>query len=88
MFEIKVNLQENFTDLVKVISINSDIIINNSIINNSYDKFEMNQTAVSKLYETLLCRLEIMRVKSENLSLTDKYEFFRFLPIKRVETVL
>jgi BRCA1-associated protein len=24
-----------------------------------------------------------MRVKSENISLTDKYEFFRFLPIKR-----
>ena len=27
--------------------------------------------------------LQIMRVKSENISLTDRYEFFRFLPITR-----
>ncbi len=37
--------------------------------------------------ETLYGRLQIMRVKSDNLSLTDKYEFFRFMPIKRGELV-
>jgi hypothetical protein len=33
--------------------------------------------------ETLSGFLQIMRLKSENISLTDKYEFFRFLPINR-----
>ncbi len=34
-------------------------------------------------FETFTGHIQIMRVKSENISLTDKYEFFRFLPIKR-----
>ncbi len=35
------------------------------------------------LFETISGHSQLMRVKSENISLTDKYEFFRFLPIKR-----
>jgi len=40
------------------------------------------------LYETITGKLQIMRVKSENISLTDKYDFFRFLPIKRNNIVI
>lgn len=89
MFEIKITLSNE--NKSRVLDSNSEEIIKIPLKNSEndikYDNIEIS-TALEKVnepnwFDTFTGHIQIMRVKSENISLTDKYEFFRFLPIKR-----
>jgi hypothetical protein len=79
MFEIKITLNLSKENKNKIISQTNEEIINPTKLTHLCSD--------NTLYETISGHLQIMRVKSENISLTDKYEFFRFLPILRSNIV-
>ena len=72
MFELKILLEKN--EKLRKLSLNSENFISKNIIT-------LKET--SDKSETLYAEVKIFRAKTENLSLTEKYEFFRFLPINR-----
>jgi hypothetical protein len=47
------------------------------------NEFQNNLKQETKQYEIITAKLKLFRTTSENISLTDKCEFFRFLPIQR-----
>lgn len=88
MFELRIRIDNSKKTNFKIVNPKTEEIKErtsqiDSLSVNYYD----NNSLKESLYETFIGSLQIMRVKSENISLTDKYEFFRFLPIKRGETV-
>lgn len=84
MFEIKITLTSSKENANQIISPNNEEILNPNKLINITNNHVYNDNS---LYETISGHLQIMRVKSDNISLTDKYEFFRFLPILRSNIV-
>ena len=76
MFELKIILEKN--EKLKNLNSSYEIIISQNIAfkNDSFEK-----------YETLNGEIKMFRTKNENVSLTEKYEFFRFLPINRTNSI-
>ena len=77
MFEIKLIL-EKYEKLRKV-QLSSEEIISQEISLTPKEDFEK--------YETLYGEVRMFRMKTENISLTEKHEFFRFLPINRTNVI-
>ena len=73
MFDVQINIDTNESKF-QIINVDADIIKGDIIIN---------KEPTNEIYEVISGKLKIYRTVSENISLTDKCEFFRFLPIKR-----
>jgi hypothetical protein len=49
---------------------------------NEFEKLKSNETKETQ-YEIIKGKVKLFRTQNENISLTDKCEYFRFLPIRR-----
>ena len=76
MFELRIFLNKN--EKLKNLNLCNEMIISQNIFSRK-DSFEK--------YETLNGEIKMFQTKYENISLTEKYEFFRYLPINRTKII-
>ena len=76
MFELRIILNKN--EKLKNLNLSNEMIISQNILSRK-DSFEK--------YETLNGEIKMFQTKYENISLTEKYEFFRYLPINRTKII-
>jgi len=77
MFELKVVLDKY--EYIKKIPLTNEDFISQGIVCSHKEEFDK--------FEVLSGEVKFFRAKTENLSLTEKNEFFRFLPINRMNII-